>query len=97
MFYAYVGFIGDQFFFLSTDSTYSRVPGDNVGPFFFRRFFFGAHFMYKLVYYNLYYVSNFTQNRPIFTRIECSKFVCNEFVLVYVQIDLIQFEHFNLY
>jgi hypothetical protein len=26
----------DQFFLLSTDSTYSRVPGDQGGQFFFR-------------------------------------------------------------
>ncbi len=36
MFFAYVGFIGDQFFLLSTDSTYLRVPGDKGGSIFFR-------------------------------------------------------------
>jgi hypothetical protein len=30
--------------------------------------FFGARFMYKLVYYNLYYMSNLTRNCLIFTR-----------------------------
>ncbi len=51
--------------------------------------------MYKLVYYNLYLVSNFTQNRPILCEIECNKFVCIQFVLVLVQIDLIQSEFSN--
>jgi hypothetical protein len=57
------GLSGINFFLLSTDSTYSRVPGDLWGPIFFRLgILFGARFMYKLVYYNLYHVSNFTQN-----------------------------------
>ncbi len=69
MFSAYVGFIGDQFFLLSTDSTYSHIPGDKGGPIFSDlQNFFGARFTYKLVYYNLYHVSNFMQNRLIFTR-----------------------------
>jgi hypothetical protein len=69
VFFAYIGFIGDQFFLLSTDSTYLRVPEDKGESFFFRlRIFFGAHFTYKLVYYNLYHLSNFMQNRLIFTR-----------------------------
>jgi hypothetical protein len=52
----YVGFIGDHFFLLSTDSMYSLVPGDRGGPIFYRQEFFGARFTYKLVYYNLYHV-----------------------------------------
>ena len=32
---------------------------------------------------------------PILHKIECIEFVCNEFVLVLVQIDLIYFEHSN--
>ncbi len=36
MCFAYVGFIGDHFFLLSTDSTCSRVPGDKGGLNFFR-------------------------------------------------------------
>jgi hypothetical protein len=35
-FLAYVGFIGDQFFLLSTDSTYLFGPGDKGGSIFFR-------------------------------------------------------------
>ncbi len=42
--------------------TYLGVKGDQ---FFTDRIFFGDHFTYKLVYYNLYYMSNFTQNCPI--------------------------------
>jgi hypothetical protein len=42
MFFAYVGFIGDHFFLLITDSTYSRIPGDKGGSIFFGlRIFFG--------------------------------------------------------
>ncbi len=32
---------------------------------------------------------------PILRKIECIEFVCNKFVLVLVQIDLIQFEFLN--
>jgi hypothetical protein len=32
---------------------------------------------------------------PILCKIECNEFVCNKFVLVLVQIDLIQFENSN--
>ncbi len=46
--------------------------------------------MYKLEYYNLYYVSDFTQ-------IECNQFVHNKFVLILVQIDIIQSEQYKLY
>jgi hypothetical protein len=34
--FAHVGFIEDHFFLLSTDSTYSCVPGDKGGSFFFQ-------------------------------------------------------------
>ncbi len=57
------GLQGINFFLLSTDSTYSRVPGDKGGPIFYRLgIFFGTHFTYKLVYYNLYHVSDFMPN-----------------------------------
>ncbi len=36
------------FFLLSTDSTYSRVPGDKGGPFFFRPDFFLPSFYVKI-------------------------------------------------
>ncbi len=49
------------FFLLSTDSMYSRIPGDKGGPFFSDLgFFFGARFTYIMMYYNLYHVSDFT-------------------------------------
>ncbi len=38
---------------------YLRIKGDH---FFQTKEFFGVHFRYKLVYYNLYHVSDFTQN-----------------------------------
>jgi hypothetical protein len=44
--------------------------------------------MYKLMYYNLYHVSDLRE-------IKCIKFVRNKFVLVLVQINLIQFENSN--
>jgi hypothetical protein len=51
--------------------------------------------MYKLVYYNLYHVSDFMQIVQVLRKIECIEFVCNKFVLVLVPIDLIQFEFSN--
>jgi hypothetical protein len=39
-----------------------------AGFFSYLDIFFGTHFTYKLVYYNLYHLSNFTQNCPIFTQ-----------------------------
>jgi hypothetical protein len=46
VFSAYVGFIGDYFFLLSTDSTYSRVPGDKGGPTSYRLRIFFWHSFY---------------------------------------------------
>ena len=93
MFSSYVGVIGDQFFFLSTDSTYSRVPGDKVGLIFFRLDFFSALVL------RTNWCTTMCITCPILCKIvqllckiECNKFVCNEFVLVLVQIDLIQFK-----
>jgi hypothetical protein len=49
---------------LGTDLTYSHVPGDQGGPIFSDlRFFFGGHFTYKLVYYNLYFGYKFISER----------------------------------
>ncbi len=44
MFSVYVGFIGDHFFLLSTDSMHSRVPGDKGGPIFYKQDFFRHSF-----------------------------------------------------
>ncbi len=52
----------ESIFLLSTDSTYSHVPGDKGGSIFFVKNFFGARFKYKLVYYNLFHLSDFTQH-----------------------------------
>ncbi len=88
MFSAYVGFIGDHFFLLSTDSTYSRVPGDEEGPFFYRRFF-------SVLVLCTNWCTTICITCPILCEIECIEFVCNKFVLVLVRIDLIQYENSN--
>jgi hypothetical protein len=57
--------LGSAWFGLSAWLGLARphVPGDKGGPIFFiLTFFFGALFMHKLVYYNLYHVSDFMQN-----------------------------------
>ncbi len=59
------------------------------------RFFFGARFRYKLMYYNLDHVSNLREIVRFLREIECIHFECNKFVLVLVQIDLIHIEHSN--
>ncbi len=59
------------------------------------RIFFGACFRYKLMYYNLYHVSDLRKIVQFLREIECIEFECNEFVLVLVQIDLIHIEHSN--
>jgi hypothetical protein len=45
-FFAYVVFIGDHLFLLSTDSTYLHVPGDKGGSIFFRLRIFFRHSFY---------------------------------------------------
>jgi hypothetical protein len=96
MFFAYVGFIGDRFFLLSTDSTYSRVPGDKGGPIFYRQDFFSALVLHtnwcttiRITCPILHKIDRFLR------KIECIEFVSNKFVLGLVQIDLIQFENSN--
>ncbi len=90
MFFTYVGFIGDQFFLLSTVSTYLRVPGDKGGSIFFRlKNFFRCSFYIQIG------VLQFVLPVRFLRKIECIEFVCNKFVLVLVQIDLIQFEYSN--
>ncbi len=67
-----------------------------LGSIFFRlKNFFGAHFRYKLMYYNMYHVSNLCKIVQFLHEVECIKFECNKFVLGLVKIDLIQFEHSN--
>jgi hypothetical protein len=86
VFSAYVGFIGDQFF-LSTDSTYSHIPGNRGGPIFYRQEFF------SVLVLRTNWCTIICITCPILRVIECIEFVCNKFVLVLVQIDLIQFEN----
>ncbi len=59
------------------------------------RIFFGARFGYKLMYYNLYHMSDSRKIVRFLRKIECIKFECNEFDLVLVQIYLIHIEHSN--
>ncbi len=89
MFPAYVGFIGDQFFLLGTDSTYSCVPGDKGDQFFTDLEFFSALIL------RTNWCTTICITCPILHKIERIEFVCNKFVIVLVQIDLIQFEFSN--
>jgi hypothetical protein len=59
------------------------------------RIYFGVLFRYKLMYYNLFHVSDLRKLIQFLREIECIKFECNKFVLVLVQIDLIHIEHSN--
>ncbi len=59
------------------------------------RIFFGACFRYKLMYYNLYHMSDLREIVRFLRKIECIKFECDKFVLVLVQIDLTHIEHSN--
>ncbi len=81
----FVGFVGDHFFLLSTDSTYSHITGDKRGPIFFRQEFF-----LELVL-RTNWCTTICITCPILRKIECNKFVRNKFVSVLAQNDLIQF------
>ncbi len=96
MFFAYVGFIGDQFFLLSTDSTYSRIPADKGGLIFSDLRFFSALVLHTNWCTTICITCPILREIVQFLRkIECIEFVCNKFVFVLVQIDLIQFENSN--
>ncbi len=60
---------------LSSDLTFSRIPGDQGGPLFFRLriLFFGGGFTYKLVYYNLYLEYKFVSKRVWIYKFLCTK------------------------
>jgi hypothetical protein len=83
-------FRGSIFCLFSTDSTYSHVPGDKGGPFCFRL----KNFCWCSFYIQIG-VLQFVSCVQFLREIECIKFVRNKFVLVLVQIDLIQFESSN--
>ena len=75
---------------------YSCVPGDKGGLIFFRREFFSA------LVSHTNWCTTICNTCPILREIvrflheiECIEFVCNKFVLVLVQIELIQFENSN--
>ncbi len=87
---------GQQVFWNLAGTGTTSFSGGLIGINFFRlRFFYSAHFRYKLMYYNFYHVSNLRQIVQILCKIECIEFECNKFVLVLVQIDLIHIEHSN--
>ena len=70
---------------LSTDLTYSCVPGDQGGPILFRWEFFSA------VVLCTNWCTTICITCPILCKIECNKLVCDEFVLVFLQVDIIQY------
>ncbi len=73
-----------NFFLLSTDSMYSRVPGDQAGP-----IFFGLKIFLAVVLHTNW-CTTICITCPILCKIECNEFVCNKFVLGLLQIDIIQ-------
>jgi hypothetical protein len=76
-------------FLLSTDSTYSCVPEDKGGP------FFSDLSIFSVLILCTNWCTTICITCPILCKIEYNEFVCNKFVLVLVQIDLIQFENSN--
>ncbi len=72
-----------SFFLLSTDSTYSCIPGDNGGLIFFRHEFFLALVLCTNWCTTIYITYSILCKIVQFLRkIECIKFVCNKFVRV---------------
>jgi hypothetical protein len=70
---------------LRTDFTYSCVPGDQGGPFFFRQEIVLA------VVLHTNWCATICITYPILRKIECNEFVCNKFVFVSLQINIMQF------
>jgi hypothetical protein len=68
---------------------YSRIPGDKGGLIFLQTECFLA-----LIFFTNW-CATICITCPILHEIECHKFVCNEFVLILVPIDLIHFENSN--
>jgi hypothetical protein len=58
--WVYRGLIFSSLVLILRIHTYLGIKGDQFFSDF--GFFFGARFMYELMYYNLYHVSDFTQN-----------------------------------
>jgi hypothetical protein len=95
MFFAYVGFIGD-FFLFSTDSTYLGIPGDKMGSFFFRKNFFRRSFYIQIgVLQFVSPVQFYVKSSNFYMKLNVSNLNVTNFVLVLVQIDLIQSEYPN--
>ncbi len=83
---------------LSTDFTYSHVPGDQGGPIFIRLMnFFGGRFTYKLVYYNLYlgykFVSKHVQiySKLYVTNVHVTNLYYFCYILIYINLKDIRY------
>jgi hypothetical protein len=94
---AYVGFTADQFFLLSTDSTYSGIPGGKGGTIFFRLRNVFLAFVLRTNWCTTICITCLILRKIVqfLRKIECNEFVYNEFVSNLVQINLIQFEFSN--
>ncbi len=96
MFFAYVGFIGDQFFYLVLILRIPAYLGIKGNQFFSDFRIFLALVLRTSWYTTICITCPILRKIVRFLRkIECIKFVCNKFVLVLVQIDPIQFENLN--
>jgi hypothetical protein len=75
---------------LSTDFMYSRIPGDQGGPTFFRLqiFFWRLFYIQNGILQFVSWIQICIQTCPNLSEIVRSKFVCNKFVLVLLQIDI---------
>jgi hypothetical protein len=74
------------FVLISTHFTYSRVPGDQGGPIFFR-----LQKLFLAVVLHTNWCTTICITCPNLRAIVINEFVCTEFVLVLLQIDVIQF------
>jgi hypothetical protein len=97
MFFAYVGFIGDRFFFslvlFLCIPAYPGIKGD---------WLFSDSRIFSTLVLRTNWCTTICITCPILREIvwflreiDCIEFVCNKFVLVLVQIDLIQLENSN--
>ncbi len=77
----------------STDLAYSRVPGDQGGTFLFKQDFFWWSFYIQI---GIVQFVSWIQTCPNLGKNVCNEFVCNQFVLVLLQIDIIQFVLYTL-
>ena len=91
------GLQGIDFFLLSTDFTYTRVPGEKGGPIFFSlKIFFQRSFQVQIgVLQFVSRVQFYAKLSNFYAKLNVSNLYVTKFVLVLVQTDLIQFENSN--